>query len=97
MPQENAAKLLANCKMVLLFHAALNSVSINAFNDFLGSELRSALTDFLNKENSTLVLQALSLRIYHLLRLEIRNGNFATQGIDMKLLLDGMVSLFDFL
>jgi len=52
------------------------------------SELRNALTEFLNMENSKPVSQALSLRICYLLKKEIRNGTFTIKELDMKLFLD---------
>ena len=64
---------------------------------FVDSELRNALTEFLNMENSKPVSQALSLRICYLLKKEIRNGTFTIKELDMKLFLDGKICIFYFL
>ena len=64
---------------------------------FVDSELRNALVEFLNAENSKPVSQALSLRICYLLKKEIRNGTFTMKELDMKLFLDGKVLILYFI
>lgn len=84
------------CHSIAIFHHYITDIITTDIPFYTGAELQNALAEFLKQENSKAMSQMLSLRVTYLLRKAVRERKITSKDLDMRLLLEGVLSLCTF-